>query len=196
MTSRVVAARPGRPRSARADAAILDATVELFADLGFEGTSIEAVAEQAGVAKSTVYRRYPSKIDLVMAAWLHGAPGVEPSYDTGRIEDDLVAAAQKVRWVYTESPVGRAIPSALVAAARYPEFAEAYRSFLVERRAPMVGAVAGAVARGELRPETDPDVVVDLVVGPIFYRALTTQARLADADLVELVETAVGAFRS
>ena len=53
-----------------ADAAILDATIELFADLGFEGVSIEAVAERAGVAKSTVYRRYPSKIDLVMAAWL------------------------------------------------------------------------------------------------------------------------------
>jgi AcrR family transcriptional regulator len=189
------APRPGRPRSAQADAAILDATVDLFADLGFEGTSIEAVAERAGVAKSTVYRRYPTKIDLVMAAWLHCSPGVEPSYDTGRVESDLLAAAHKIRWVYTESPVGRAIPSALVAAARFPEFAQAYRAFLVERRAPVVAAVEAAIARGELAADADADVVVDLVIGPVFYRSLTTQARLTDDDLVGLVEHAVAAFR-
>ena len=86
------------------------------------------------------------------------------------------------------------MPSALAAAARFPEFDDAYRAFLIDRRAPMLAAVERGVERGELRPDVDPDVVVDLVVGPIYYRSFTTKARLGDDDLAVLVDEVVAAF--
>lgn len=189
------AARPGRPRSAAADEAILDATVDRFAELGFEGVSIEAVAEQAGVAKSTVYRRYPTKIDLIMAAWQHCSPEAEIPIDTGTIEGDLLAAAHRLRAVFTATDVGRAVPSALLAAARFPEFADAHHRFIADRRAPMLATVERAIERGELRADTDPALLMDLVTGPIFYRAFNTGGTLTDDDLDALVTHALAAFR-
>lgn len=188
-------ARPGRPRSVAADQAILDATLDLFADRGFEGVSIEAVAEQAGVAKSTVYRRYPTKIDLVMAAWQHCSPDAENPLDTGSIDGDLLAAAHRLRIVFTQSPVGRAVPSALAASARFPEFAEAHHRFIADRRAPMLATVTRAIERGDLRPDTDPLLLIDLITGPIFYRAFNTGGTLTDADLEALVAHAIASFR-
>ena len=103
------AGRPGRPRSAAADTAILDATIDLFAECGFEGVTMEAVAERAGVAKSTVYRRYPSKLDMIMAAWSDCSPdGDEVDVDTGSLELDLRSAAARLRRVFGSDPVGRA----------------------------------------------------------------------------------------
>lgn len=187
--------RPGRPRSAAADQAILDATIDLFADLGFEGVSIEAVAERAGVAKSTVYRRYPTKIDLIMASWQGCGPDLEAPIDTGAIDSDLLAAAHRLRSVFTESRKGKAVPAALSAAARFPEFAEAHHAFLGERRAPILATVTGAVARGELRADTDPELLIDLVTGPIFYRAFNSGGTLTDDDLVAIVTHALASFR-
>jgi AcrR family transcriptional regulator len=187
--------RPGRPRSAAADEAILAATVDLFADLGFDGVSIEAVAERAGVAKSTVYRRYPTKIDLVIASWHHCCPEDERPVDTGGGDGDLLAAAHRLRAVFTESRVGRAMPSALAAASRFPEFAEAHRAFVADRRAPVFAAVERGVARGELGPDTDPELLIDLVTGPIFYRAFKSGGGLTDPDLEAIVSHALASFR-
>jgi AcrR family transcriptional regulator len=177
------AARPGRPRSVAADEAILDATLDLFADRGFEGVSIEAVAEQAGVAKSTVYRRYPTKIELVMGAWRHAAPIADVALATGSLHGDLLVSAHRLRTVFTQSPAGRAVPSALAAAARFPEFAEAHHRFIADRRAPMLATVEHAIERGDLRPDTDATLLIDLITGPIFYRAFNTGGTLTDADL-------------
>jgi len=185
----------GRPRSVAADEAILDATLDLFADRGFEGVSIEAVAEQAGVAKSTVYRRYPTKIDLVMAAWRHCSPDAEGPIETGSIDTDLLAAAHRLRAVFTQSAIGRAIPSALAASARFPEFAEAHHAFIADRRAPILATVEHAVAAGRLRPDTDPVLLIDLISGPIFYRALNSGGTLTDADLEAIVTHALASFR-
>ena len=80
--------RPGRPRSARAHAAILDAAVALFIEGGSEGMSVEAVALKAGVGKATIYRRWPSKEELLIEAIEHVF--AEPaSPDTGSVRDDL-----------------------------------------------------------------------------------------------------------
>ena len=80
--------RAGRPRSAEADTAILAATVDLFVELGFDGMSVEAVAVRAGVGKTTIYRRWPTKEDLVIEAIAHLAPSTQ-MVDTGNTGDDL-----------------------------------------------------------------------------------------------------------
>ena len=85
--------RPGRPRSATADQAILDAALELFVEAGLEGLAVEQVAARAGVGKATIYRRYPGKIDLVIAAARCLTSAVAPVPDTGTADGDLRAIA-------------------------------------------------------------------------------------------------------
>ena len=86
-------AKSGRPRSCEADAAILDAATELFCELGYDGLSIEGVAAKAGVGKTTIYRRYPTKLDLVMAASIHMGAGKLPALETGDLRADLISIA-------------------------------------------------------------------------------------------------------
>ena len=84
------AERPrGRPRSAIADQSIREAAVDLFAERGFEGFSVEDVADRAGVSKATVYRRYPSKVDLVVEAGSCLATDEIRFPDTGNLRDDV-----------------------------------------------------------------------------------------------------------
>src|SRR5260370_18750172 len=85
--------KPGRPRSAQAQKAIIDATLELLAEEGFQGLSIEAVAARAGVGKTTIYRRWSSKEELVMEAIRQVQIDV-PVMDTGNFRNDLAALLQ------------------------------------------------------------------------------------------------------
>src|SRR5215475_3701301 len=90
------AARPGRPRSPAADEAILDATVELLGELGFLALTIEAVAARAGVAKTTIYRRWPTKDDLLFdaVACIKGPP-IDPPGES--VRSDLLWMLTRMR---------------------------------------------------------------------------------------------------
>src|SRR5437016_14195863 len=81
--------RPGRPRSEQAEQAIIEATLDLFAEQGFEGVCVEAVAARAGVGKATIYRRWPNKEELLLAAL--GSMKSPLPESTGNVRDDLVA---------------------------------------------------------------------------------------------------------
>ena len=81
---------PGRPRSAAAHQAILDATVQLLSEVGFAATTVEAVAARAGVGKATVYRRWPSKVPLVIDALDARAIEQVPIPRTGSVRGDLI----------------------------------------------------------------------------------------------------------
>src|SRR5260370_10613411 len=87
--------KPGRPRSAQAHKAIIDATLELLAEEGFQGLSIEEVAARAGVGKTTIYRRWPSKDELVMEAIRQVQIDV-PAIDIGNFRNDLAALIKTV----------------------------------------------------------------------------------------------------
>ena len=97
----------GRPRSATADQAIRDAAVELFAERGFEGVSVEDVAERAGVSRATIYRRYPSKVDLIVEAGGCLASDDIAFPDTGNLGDDLHGLARSLVKAFKDSPTGR-----------------------------------------------------------------------------------------
>ena len=75
----VEARRPGRPRSVEADEAILAAAFAVFAECGFDGMTVEGVAARAGVGKGTIYRRYPGKLDLIIAASQYFGQEREPA---------------------------------------------------------------------------------------------------------------------
>ena len=172
--------RPGRPRSARADSAILESTLETLVERGFAALSVEQVAERAGVSKATIYRRYPTKTELVIAAMAlvgrldAGAP------DTGSLRGDLEALAQIALAGAAEDPRRALVMPRLVseAACTDPDLFEAVeRSLIQPRRAAVRGALERAVERGELPGTLDLDVATDLYLGPIIFYMLRTGGR-------------------
>lgn len=198
--STAVTSRPaGRPRSAEADQRILQATIDLFAERGYEGLTIEAVAERSGVAKSTIYRRWPNKVELLIDAMDHlsdSDQGSPPVLDTGSIEADLLQIAKRLRHMLQETDLGRTIPAAAAAAARHPELALAHQEKVARRRAPSLEVAENAIRRGELPATTDPQLLIDLVAGPIFYRGFISGGALDDAALQALVAAALAGVRA
>jgi AcrR family transcriptional regulator len=185
--------RPGRPRSAEADAAILDAAIDAFIEGGWDGLSIEGVAASAGVGKTTIYRRYPTRLDLILAAAEKLAEDKGAAPDTGTLRGDLRALADAYLRMVDETRAGHAIPAMVAATARRPELAAAYREFVADRRRISAVPLARAVQRGELALEADPQLVLDLLVGPLFYRAFVSRQPLDDAYLDGLVDAVLRA---
>ena len=187
--------RPGRPRSVEVDTAILESATELFTELGYDGLCVEGVATRAGVSKATIYRRYPSKAALLIAAAAAlGRSAKGPIPDTGSLRDDLCALGDGYRRLLEASEAGRAIPAMIVARHRDPELAEAHRSFVAQRRAEAADVVHRGVARGEIRSDADVDLVVDLVAGPLFYKILINADPLDDEYVDRLVDAVLQAF--
>jgi AcrR family transcriptional regulator len=181
----------GRPRSTEADDAIAQAALALLAESGFDGVTVEAVAARAGVARSTVYRRFPGKPELLVTVLQHACQAPVDDADTGSVVEDLLVVAQGLRHSLQSTELGRAIPSVIAAAARHPEVAEAHRTFVASRRKVSLAAVRRGIDRGEIDPEVDPDTLLDLVVGPVFHRQFVSRRPITDAWLRQIVTRAV-----
>lgn len=172
-------ARPkrGRPRDAQADQAILQATIAILSEVGFNQLSIEAVAARAGVGKPTIYRRWPSKPELVLDAVQRLAPPF-PAADTGDPLTDLRQIVPELIAGLTSSPVARAT----LALSNDAEMARRVgEEYLAPRRAGIAGILHRAIAAGELRADIDVEMAIDMMVGTAIYRWLVT-AEPVDAD--------------
>jgi len=175
--------RPGG-RSARVRSAVLGATVEILAGEGYEHLSVESVAARAGVHKTTVYRRWPTKADLVADAVRERAQQLVPVPDTGTLAGDLRALARSIAG-NIGSDVGTRMARTLIAAAVVSdEIAATQREFWAERFALTGVIVERAIARGELPPRTDARFVLETLIGPLYVRLLLTgepiDAKFAD----------------
>ena len=182
------ARQPGRPRSDRIHEAILDATLELLRETGFSGLAIESVATRAGVGKSTIYRRWTSKVPLVIEA-MQRIPEI-PTPDTGSIARDLTALLRNSIDVLRSTPLAHVLPSLVGERNRDPELSEALDGFVAERRRPLLRMLERAVERGELPPEADLELGVDLILGPFVVRLFFT-AGPVEPDLVQPIVDAV-----
>ena len=186
--------RPGRPRSLAADEAIRDATLELLATEGYANLTMSGVATQAGVSTATLYRRWTSKLDLVIAV-LQARAEERPVPDTGSLRGDCRAILRDVVEASQTTNAGPILPGLVGEIGRNPELAEALRTNLIApRRAAFVQVLERAAARGELRAGLDHELVIDLLIGPLYHRLLMTGApvddRAADA-LARLVIRAI-----
>lgn len=170
--------RRGRPRSVEADAAILDATLQLIDEDGLTGLSVEAVAARAGVGKATIYRRWPSKEALVASALGRCAEELPVAEMTGAsLRDQLVAYVEQIRLKSPETRGGRIMPRMLSHASRSPElFAIYFDQVIRPRRARVRRALEDAVATGELRDDIDLDLAVTMVSAPMLYLNLVQSA--------------------
>jgi AcrR family transcriptional regulator len=164
--------RPGRPRSAVADAAIVRATLELLLEDGYRALTMEQVRTRAGVGKATLYRRYGSKQELVANAIRHLNQPIETP-DTGTVREDILALARSVLAGAERVQFASFVPRLLAEAAGDAEMhAIFYENLVAPRRAVMGAVLRRGVERGELRADLDVELATDILTGPWVYRLL------------------------
>ena len=190
-SGREVVRRAGRPRSARAGREIMAATRELLGEVGFERVSIEAVAARAGVGKTTVYRRWGSKEELVANALDDVSLAVEAP-DTGNFWGDANAVIEEAAR-YFESPFGRQTMALISgAAADSPRFKRIYwTKYIQPHRSVLSGVLARARERGEIKRDADLDLVLDLLSGAVIYSSLLDPSHAPGEDLTHYIQRAV-----
>ena len=190
--------RPGRPlgRGPKVRAAVLAATLSELTETGYAAMTIENVAQRAGVHKTTVYRRWQSREQLVADAVTELAGTRVPFPDSDYIGADLRALARSlVRFL--ASPVGHAVTAVMLSdAGRIPEIADAQRSRFEARYRQAEPVVARAIARGELPPGTDPAEVVRNVLAPIYLRVLVTGEPISQGVADAAANAALAAARA
>lgn len=158
----------GRPRDADVDRRILAATFRQLIEVGYGSLSIEAVAAEAGVAKTTIYRRYPTKSGLAVAALGVEVPFAPPPREIGGREA-LRRFVHQAITMLIESGAVRILASLLVEEAREPGLLDTFRTRLLAPRRVMVEEMLRrGIERGEIRPDIDPLIVTEMIAGAIF----------------------------
>jgi AcrR family transcriptional regulator len=179
---------PGRPRSPEAERAILDATLELLASEGFDRLTVEGVAASAGVGKATIYRRWPSKLALVLAAVGELSAHPLPELTTGRTRDDLVNLLRHIIEALTGTIAGRILPGLVAESARSPELIGVLHDFWLSRRGLMLEVLRQGSAQGDLPEDVDHELIADLLYGPVHYRFLISAAPVGPPLAEQLVD--------
>jgi AcrR family transcriptional regulator len=162
--------RPGRPRSERADRAIIDAALSLFAESGVDGLCIERVAARAGVGKATIYRRWPGKEDLLLDALAAlKTPLPEPRGQS--VREDLIALLQAMAADIADPRRTREFALLLGEGQKYPRLLARYQETVVEpRREVFRQVLRRGAANGELRAGIDVDAALFMLVGAVMVR--------------------------
>jgi AcrR family transcriptional regulator len=174
----------GRPRSEKAEQAILGATLRMVAEYGVAGTTIEGVAAEAGVGKTTIYRRWDSKTELIVAAVSQMAPRGDPP-DTGSLPGDLKALADRQRERLAGTGLLTVAPRVLAESMNDPEL---HQGFLDNVITPLRGLIRTlierAIERGQLRADLEVEPLVDILHAIPIYRILISRG---DPDSIKQV---------
>ncbi|WP_447039455.1 TetR/AcrR family transcriptional regulator [Streptomyces sp. DSM 118878] len=168
-----------------------------LASVGYARMSIEGIARRAGVGKTAVYRRWRSKLhlvlDLVSAVAVQGLPAP----DTGSLEGDLRLLYEVTSRALRHPVASQVIPDLQAEAARNPEIAEALQKALREGQYGVASGIVGAaVERGELRAGVDQELALDLVSGPLYWRSVVVRAELPEGYLGRLATATAAALRA
>ena len=175
------------PRVERSRRVILEAVLDELGTVGYGALTIEAVAARAGVGKSTIYRHWPGKLELVEDAFRTlKAPVAVP--DQGSLRDRVVAVIEQVACLVAESTYSTCMPALIDAAERDPKVRDFHSRFSSERRAVLVGMLRDAVHTGELPATADPELLADALVGPILLRRLMLAQPVGPEIARELVD--------
>jgi AcrR family transcriptional regulator len=166
----------GRPRDPEADEAILRAALELFAERGVDGTSIEQIAKRAGVARLTVYRRWSSKEELLAQAIAYGrnAPDLtDEEYETLPYPEVMARMLGSMADSIADRKLAPLMAQLMGSTFSHPELFDAFWAASgAKRREGGVRLVQRAIREGMLPSDADPEVIVDIIIGSLFYRML------------------------
>lgn len=168
----------GRPRDASRDAALRQAAMEVLAEVGYGALTMDAVAAHARAGKATIYRRWESKLDLVIDTCTQLVRRNIPEPDSGAVATDLREFLRAFAGMLT-GPVGKAGQALVGELPHEPELATAFReSFLQPQRAMLRRIVERGVQRGELRQDAPVDTVGELAGAALLYRLMLTDEPL------------------
>src|SRR6478752_4878191 len=191
-TATAAPARPGRQRSEAADQAILSATLDLLALDGYGGMTMAAVIARSGVSSATLYRRWQTKQELVVAA-LASLHAEIVDVDTGSLPGDVAALARSVADAVAvrRDDLSEAVTLAL---RRYPEFSEALQEKFQRPRLAVIAQVLDrARERNELGPGLSPQVAMSFVAGPLHHRVYGLGETITPAFLKAAITGAIAA---
>lgn len=187
---------PGRKRCPVAHHNILCAARTLLEEIGFADLTIEGIAEQAGVSKTTIYRRWPNKASLVLDAFIESATKELPFFDTGSVQEDLRLQMRRTVKLLNGTE-GHTIAKLIGGAQDDAELAEAFRSrWLAVRREEARQIIKRGKGRGEIRAEIDPEVLLDALYGPLYFRLLIGHAPLTPGYADKLVRLVMSGLDS
>lgn len=155
--------RRGRPRDDEAWGRIFDATIHELAHTSYSSLTLDSVASRAGVARSTIYRRYATKFELVAAAVHRETVRLEPS-STGDLRADLVDFLTQFHRNVTSRPIGRVLLNLGVESLNHPEIGQFVAADSTQRLRSVTRLFEEARARGELRDDADVSLATDLLV--------------------------------
>ena len=186
----------GRPRSAEADRAILNAAVDLLAERGLAAMSIEEVAARAGVGKATIYRRWSSKGLLALDAFVTSFQEQQPLPDTGTLRGDLIAALTAWVRAVTGTSMGAMLTGLIAEAQHDPSLRAAWRERVLEPlRSQHRIMLDRAIARGEIPATVDQEAVLDLFFGAAQHRLLLDHLPLTDDFIRQVVDMILDGIR-
>jgi AcrR family transcriptional regulator len=173
-------------------AAIRAAVFAELAEVGYGRLSIESVARRAKVGKTALYRRWPTKQDMVLALISEVAMAEVDMPDTGSLRGDVLAFLRLLSAALSDPWARTIIPDLLNEANRNPELAAKLLETVRDpRRARAASVVHRAIARGELRASTDVELALDLLAGPLYWRMAIVQTPMKRSHLTRLTNVIV-----
>jgi AcrR family transcriptional regulator len=182
----------GRPRDSAATASILQAAMDIAEERGFDALSVEGVAARAGVAKTTIYRRWPNVWAILMDAFIADVARLAPIEQRGSARESLAESIRLMARAF-RGRQGKVLRSLLGRAQAEPGLVEAYWTRWVEPRRKLAREVIRqGVATGELRAGLDEDVVLDALYGALYHRLTIPYAPLSDGYVEALVDSVFG----
>jgi TetR/AcrR family transcriptional regulator, regulator of autoinduction and epiphytic fitness len=180
------------PRIGRTRQAVREATLRVLAERGFGAFTIEAVADTARVAKSTIYRHWPSRIELVADALdaLNRQP--RPADPTDDVRRDIEVLLVHLTGAMSDSLLSDCMPALIDAAAREPEVAAFVHRYSADRRRTLVDLIRAGVDDGQIPRHVDPELASLALAGAIAYRRFLTPDPLPSSDVAALVTQVLG----
>jgi len=187
--------RPGG-RTARVRESVLAAVLTALADTRYRDLTVEQVAQRAGVAKTTVYRRWGSVEGLLLDLMRDQTASRVPAPDTGDLDTDMRALARGILTAYQEPAVYAMISAMIAAAVHLPQARQTLSEFFITRVADMGIIVERAVRRAELPAGTDTVEVIRMLGAPFYYRMFITGEPVDEALADRAAAAAVAAARA
>lgn len=173
-------------RIVRSKATVLNATVELLLERGYGGTTVDEISRRSGVAKTTIYRHWPIRTDLLRDACARiGTPLDRPH--TGDLEDDLTSIMKNLATLLRSAKWTSVLPSIIDAAERDPDMAAMYSELQHGYSAVLHEVLSEAVHQGKLPKDTDVSVLIAALVGPLFYRRWFSREVVSDVFAEQII---------
>jgi TetR/AcrR family transcriptional regulator of autoinduction and epiphytic fitness len=178
---------PVDPRVERTRKVVLQATLDLMAESGYGAVTIEAVAARSGVAKSTIYRHWPGRIELIHDAFQELKPPLN-IYEGGPVREQVVKLLEDLARVTMTSTWSSCLPSLINAAQLDPEARELHHRLASAGRQTLVDLLSRGVKDGELPSDVDPELMAEALAGPILIRRLMSLEPLDPSEAHRIVD--------